>query len=473
MLTNYNIRKIHEYSMKIIEKTGMKFHHRDAVEVLKSHGIRMEGNVAHFTEEQLMYWVRKAPHSFTLYGRNPEHTMVIGGDVVNCAPAYGSPLIVKQDGTRYSAKMEDYIKFTKLYHNNDNFHVNGGVICQPDDVPVESASLLMFYAAYTHSDKCMMTGAGDRNQMEALFEMAKAAFGSKEELIAHPRLLTIVNTNTQMQLDINMTETLMTFAEYGQPFVVASAAMAGSTAPVTLAATIALTNAEVLCAIALAQMVRPGTPVLYASQSTTSDMRNGAIAIGSPEGALCYKYCARLAKFYGLPCRGGGALSDAKIMNTQAGYESMITYMACCQNKINFIIHSAGILDGYTCMSYEKLIADFQIIDYVNRYLRDIEVNDETIPVDLIDEIGHSGQYLTEEHTFEFCRKEPLTPFLSVRGNVEHPEDQFERNVESMLKKSWETYQKPETDAEVLKKMREVLMSRGIKKELLDSIEQA
>ena len=100
-------------------------------------------------------------------------------------------------------------------------------------------------------------------------------------------------------------------------------------------------------------------------------------------------------------------------------------------------------------------------------------VNDETIPVDLIDEIGHSGQYLTEEHTFEFCRKEPLTPFLSVRGNVEHPEDQFERNVENMLKKSWETYQKPETDAEVLKKMREVLMSRGIKKELLDSIEQA
>lgn len=112
--------------------------------------------------------------------------------------------------------------------------------------------------------------------------------------------------------------------------------MAGSTAPVTLAATIALTNAEVLCAIALAQMVRPGTPVLYASQSTTSDMRNGAIAIGSPEGALCYKYCARLAKFYGLPCRGGGALSDAKIMNTQAGYESMITYMACCQNKNQF-----------------------------------------------------------------------------------------------------------------------------------------
>lgn len=472
-MTDHNVQKIHEATMKILGKTGMQFHHPEAIKILQENGIRTEGDIAYFTEEQLMYWIRKAPHTFHLYGRNPKYNMVIGGDHVNYAPAYGSPIIASQDGTTREASLDDYIKFAKLFHNNEHFDVVGGVMCQPDDVPTENATLLMFYSAYTHSDKCMMTGAGDREQIAALMEMAEAAFGSKEELRKHPKLFTIVNATTQLQLDYNMTETLMAFAEYGQPFVVASCAMAGSTSPITLASTIALTNAEVLSTIALAQMINPGTPVCYASQSTTADMRNGAIAIGSPEGALCYKYCARLAKFYGLPCRGGGALSDAKIMNAQAAYESMLTLMVCVQNKINYIIHSAGILDGYTCMSYEKLMVDFQIIDYIERFRRDIDVNEDTIPLDLIDEIGHFGQYLTEDHTLEFCRKEPLTPFLSVRGTTPDPKDQFEKNIDRALTRSLDSYKKPETDPAILEKMRKILIGRGISEGLIKKIEEA
>lgn len=466
-----NIQKIHEATMELVEKAGMKFHHPEAVEILKAHGIRMEGNVAHFTEEQLMYWVRKAPATFKIYARNPKYDMVIGGDRVNCAPAYGSPFISDQDGKTRDATIEDYVKFTKLFHMNQNFDMNGGIICMPDDVPVDNATLLMFYAAFTHSDKCMFAGSGKREQLEAMFEMAKAAYGSEEDLIAYPRFTTIVNVNTPLQFAEGMTETLMTFVKYGQPIIVAACDMAGTTAPITLAGMMTLTNAEVLCTIALAEMIRPGTPVIYGSQSTGSNLRNGAITSGSPEGAIAYKYAAKLAKYYGLPCRGGGSVSDAKVVDAQAGYESMLTFMVCSQSEMNLIVHAAGILDGYNCISFEKLMLDFQVVDYVKRYLKDIESDGDRIPLELMISQGQSGQYLTEEHTLDYCREEPLDPFLSVSGPCSDPKNQFGINIDKAIAASLEKYKMPDNDPAVLEKMRAVLLARGVDPALLDKIE--
>lgn len=303
-------------------------------------------------------------------------------------------------------------------------------------------------------------------------EMGAASAGSLEEFKAHPRLLTIINVNTPLQLDKKMTETLLTFVKYRQPVAIASAAMAGTTSPVTLAGTLTLQNAEVLATIALSQMASPGAPVLYASQTTNADLRNGSIAVGSPEGALCYSYCAQMAKFYGLPCRGGGALSDAKVVNGQAGYESMLTYLACRENKMNLIVHGAGILDSYTCVSFEKLIMDFEIMEYVNRYLRDIEVNEETVPEELIQELGQSGEYLVEEHTLEYCRREPLIPNLAVRGASTDPMHQFEKNIEKQMDKMLRAYEQPELDMSVLDKMKDIMEARGVDRKLAEAIEK-
>jgi trimethylamine--corrinoid protein Co-methyltransferase len=356
---------------------------------------------------------------------------------------------------------------------NHNFNMNGGIICQPNDVPdpVNNATLIMYYAAFTHSDKCMFTGAGKREQMEALFEMAKVAYGSQEDLIAYPRFTTIVDVNTPLQLDEGMTETMMAFVKYGQPIIVASCDMAGTTAPVTLAGMMTLTNAEVLCTIALAEMIRPGIPVMYGSQSAGSNLRNGAITSGSPEGAIAYKYTAQLAKFYGLPCRGGGSLSDAKVVDAQAGYESLLTFMACCQNHMNLIVHAAGILDGYKCISYEKLMLDFQVIDYVRRYLKDIESDGERIPLDLMISKGQNGQYFTEKHTLDYCREEPLATFLSTSGSCQDPKNQLSINIDKAITSSIEKYKVPENDPAILEKMRAILIARGIDVALLDRIE--
>ena len=172
---------IHEASMRILARTGMRFEHPEAIQVLKDNGIDVDDEgVARFTEEQVMYWVNKAPHAFTLYARNPKHNITVGGDHLNPAPGYGCPFVVDMNGVKRPAVADDYVKFTKLYHQQKTFDVNGGITVQPNDIPVDNATLLMFYMAYYYSDKVMLTGTADRAQVAAMMEMAKVAFGGDQ-----------------------------------------------------------------------------------------------------------------------------------------------------------------------------------------------------------------------------------------------------------------------------------------------------
>lgn len=463
---------IHEATLRILERTGMRFEHPDAVQVLKDNGIRVnEDGVAFFTPEQIMHWVKMAPSEFTIYARNPKHNILVGGDRLNPAPGYGCPFVVDAEGNKRNAVIEDFVKFAKLYHQQKSFDVNGGIIVQANDLPVENATLLMFYMTYLYSDKVLLTGTGDGKQIEAMMDMAKAAFGGEEEFKKYPRLITLINTVTPLQLTNVMTESLFQFVKNGQPVIIGSLAQAGATSPVTLAGSMAISNAEILAGIALCQMINPGTPVVYGCETTTSDMRSGATAIGSPEGAICYNFTGRMAEFYNIPSRAGGCLTDAKKVDAQAGFESMMTYKACRDSNINFMIHAAGIMDAYASMSYEKLIVDFQIIDYVNREYRHFEIDEETLPEDLIDEVGHEGVYLTEDHTFEFCRVEPLTPEISVRGNAENPGTALEENINKKIEKMLAAYKQPELDAGILDKMHEILLARGVSQELITKLE--
>jgi len=464
------IQLIHESSMRILARTGVKFKNKEAVGILKENGIRVEKSIAYFTEEQIMYWVTKAPSCFTLYARNPKYNAVIGKHNVNIAPGYGAPYISDQNGEKQLATMKDYMKLAKLYHQCPAYNINGGILVQPDDIPVDHFILLLFYAAYLASDKCIVTGAGKKAEMQALMEMACTAFGGREELAKYPRIITLINTNTPLLLDTNMTDSLITYARYRQPVIIASLAQAGLTSPVTMAGTIAMANAEVLAGIALSQMVSPGTPVVYGSQSTNADMRNGATAIGSAEGSLCYSYCADMARFYQLPSRAGGALTDARIVNAQSGYESMLTLLTCFNSEVNLVLHSSGILDSYASMSYDKLIQDFEIIDYIQRFKKGIVISEDTLAEDIIDSVGHNGQYLTEEHTFEHCRTESLAPFISVRGD-EYPIGQLQKNTDARLARLLEGYQRPEADCAILEALRKIMLESGIEQDTIQMID--
>ena len=466
------MQKIHEAAMQIVETVGMKFHHPKAVEILKEHGIRCEGNVAYFTEEQLMYWVRKAPFCFTLYGGDEKYDCDFGGEEVNPTPPYGAPYITEPNGKRRTATAKDYVEFVKLFEANNDYKTNGGPIVAIEGIDPDLGALAMWYATYTHSKKVMMIHTGDQKVMSALIKASEVAWGGKEALREKPRMFTIVDVNSPMQFGQRMAETLFTLAEAGQAFTVANCGMAGATAPVTLAGTVALIVAENLPIIALAQMVHPGTPVLLGSQSCTSDMATGQIAGGSPEGALCYKNVANLASFYGLPSRGGGAISDSKLVDPQSGYESMITLMACYENHMNMIIHAAGILDGYNATSFEKVLMDFEVLRYVKRYMREFDITEETLDLEDIFEVGHTGEYLTSEHTVEWCRKEPMKPEVSSRGVVLDPVNQFQNRLDSYRQRLLNSYVKPEMDPAKLAEIKDIFEAAGLSREWMDMVDE-
>jgi trimethylamine--corrinoid protein Co-methyltransferase len=462
-----NMRMIHEASMRILKNTGMKFVHPDAQEILKDHGIRMEGQVAFFEEGQILEWISKAPPVFEMKALNPTNDITIGGDnVVNGVTIVTK--VMERDGTERSASIDDYLKLLKLYEANPKIGINGGLTVEPEEIPVLSKNLVLNLISLCHSEKVLYTAGGGYKQMEAVLELTCARYGmNAEEMKNQPVIMGLSNTNSPLMLDSEMTETILTFAKYKQPVIIASAAMSGSTAPVTIAGAIALTNAEVLSAAVLAQMYSPGAPVIYGSQSTVSDLRTGGIAIGAPESALCSKYCAALAKFYKLPCRAGGALTDAKAFDPQAAYEGMLNYYANASSKVNVILHSAGVMNGYLSMSFDKVIMDFEIIDYVDRFLADVNVNADTIPEELIHKVGHAGSYLVEKHTRKFCRIDPLMIHISARGTESDPQS-FYKKIDRRIEQLLNEYKKPEIPDKLLSEMKKIVLANGISPKLIE-----
>lgn len=447
--TENKLDTLHKASMEIIQTLGIRLHHPTLLEIVADHGVTVSEDKVFFTEEQLLEWCSYAPSEFTVYGRDPKWNMEIGGDKTeHISSNSGFPFIVDREGTRRSATFDDYIKFLKLVHETPFFNMNGGVMVTPNDLPNDDTLYpAMLYATLLHSDKCVFGGMGGKEESLMTMEMLQRALGvNKDGLIAKPRIVNLVSSLSPLQFDEKMLDTLMVFADHGQPVVISPAVMAGATGPITMAGTIAISNAETLVGVAISQILRKGTPAIYGSATSNVDMRTGAFTIGTPESALAVKYCARLAKRYQLPCRGGGALTDAKNVSVQAGYESMMVQFVANQEKINFNFHSAGGLDSYGAMSYEKFVTDIEILGRIKHYLADLCVDDDSLALDTIKQAGIGGQYLTQMHTATHCRTTPFLSDISLMGALPPGANandtlfqKMDKKVESMLK----TYTRP------------------------------
>ena len=468
------IQKIHDASMAMLTQSGMRFRHPEVIKILGDEGVRIIGETAYFTEEQILRWVKKAPSEFTLFARNPDHDLTIGGDRWAYAPGYGAPNIITREGHQRRACLGDYITFLKLFHVDHRFQINGGILVQPSDLPSVTSFPVMLLATLLHSDKCLIGGGGGREETQIVMDMLSLVFGGRQELLSKPRITTIVNTLSPLQMDRDSLETLLIYARHNQPVMLTPAAMAGTTAPVTLAGAIAMSNAEALAGIALYEMINPGGPIIYGFQTTTADMRTASWTVGSPEHALAVTYGARLAKFYGLPCRGGGAANDAKHHSVQSGYESMLTLLASRLAGMNLITMAAGTLDGHRAMSVDQFVVDLEIMGMVDRFMAGVDASDDDrLAVEVVKNAGPGGEFLTCSHTIKYCRKEPWMPAISLRGSLggEMPQEKLQRNIDVQKEKLLEAYHQPEFSAEIQQALSAYLAEHHIDTTMLFSDE--
>ncbi len=464
------LAKIHDASMLILEEIGIRLHHPDILEMLKNQNVRVENNIAYFTRNQIMEQIGKAPRQFTLYARNPLHNIVIGGDNSEYLAGYGCSAIIEPDGSRRNAMTKDYIRFVKLVQQSSGFRVNGGILVQPYDIPPNQTHLLMPYLTMCYSDKCIMGIPGNAQQVKKIMDMACILFGGRNTLQEKPRVISLVNTLSPLQLDRNVLETIKVHAEYGQALIIAACVMSGGTAPITLAGAIAQGNAETLAGIAIAQMIRPGTPTVMGLVMMPMDMRTGGVNIGAPAHSLSVKYCSGLAKRYGLPCRCGGNSTNANGVTVQSGYESMMAMFVSLQEKVNLILHSAGILDGYAAMSYEKFVTDLEVIRMAEYYFEEMATDDNALALNAIREVGHGGEFLTNMHTMQNCRKEAWISDIANTGPLKKtvsPHDAMMKKIKEKLESMIEGYQSPEIDADIKQRLDSYLIENGVSLDFL------
>ncbi len=447
--------EIHQATLDVLSKAGVVFKHLPAVEILGKAGCRIDGNKVFFPENLVEKMIKKAPSEFILYARDPEKNVVIGGDNIVFTSCYGPPFVTDMDNGRRNGTMEDFNNFARMAHTIPHIDITGGMMTEPNDIPVEKRNAERIYSAMTLSDKPFMGAGTSGMDTRQTIEMASIVFGSREELAEKPPFISILTSLTPLSYAENMCISIMEYARAGMPQLISSLTIAGATGPVTLEGTLVLQNAEILAGITLAQLVNEGTPIVFSGSSSAAAMRYGSLSIGAPEMAVNTAATAQMARFYNLPVRGGGAITDSKVTDTQAAFESMMNMMMATVSGINFVLHSAGILEGYMTASYEKFIIDSEICGMCRRIKRGEEIIPEKLAVDVMKSVGPGGEYLTSPHTFKHFRNEIYSPLMEEKDNYNSWENRggltMEKRANEKYKEILSNYMEPDMDPAVKK----------------------
>ena len=361
------VAAVHEASIHVVESIGVQLGHERARTIVEEHGGTVHGDgVVTVPRDVIEDTVARAPAAFDLHGRNQATTVTVGDGSPVRAPAYGPANVLTFEDGRRPARLSDYERLLKLAQVEDAVTCTGYGLCEPTDVDEAEKHYEMLARALELTDQPLMGPTYGADRARESLEMVGIAVGVED--LQRPYVAGLINTVPPRRIGEAMLGGLLTYAEHGQPLIVSSFTMAGASGPPTLASSLALTNAENLVGIALAQMVNPGTPVVYGAPTATVDGRYGSLSIGSPEAALFAAFGAQMARYYGLPSRGGGALTDAKAVDYQAGFESTFLQTVSHLADHDFVLNAAGVLESYATISPEKFVLDCETIGYLDRF---------------------------------------------------------------------------------------------------------
>lgn len=398
MLNLEQVEQIHQASMEILERIGVVFMDEEAIDLWAAAGAKVSSSDqrVRFDRNLVMELVAKAPSSFTWRARNPKRNVLVGKNVIAFAPHGGMAYASNLDTGRHPGLLADFVNFVKLSHVCNMLNFNGGELVAIQDVEPSNRHLKRLYTDFTLTDKALIEAAHGRIISRDVITMAEIVFGSLE---GEPVLGGVINVSSPLRYDERMTGGLITFARFGQVNIITPFIMAGAMAPITMAAALAQQNAEALAGIALAQLIRPGAPVIYGGFTTNVDMKSGSPAFGTPEGAWALLAGAQLARRYHLPCRGSGSLNTSKLPDAQAAYETMWTMWPMVLAHTNFVLHSVGWLEGGLTASYEKFVMDAEMLAMFYHFLGGFTIDDETLALDMIELVGPGGHHFDTPHT--------------------------------------------------------------------------
>lgn len=461
LVSEETLVKIEETADTILEEIGIEFRNdQEALQLWKAAGADIDGERVRFPKGLVQALCKTAPSAFRQHARNPARDVMIGGDNIVLSPAYGSPFIHNLDEGRRYASLKDFGNFVKLAYMSPDLHHSGGTICEPVDIPVNKRHLDMVYAHLRWSDKAMMGSVTAPDRAADSIEMCRIVFGA-DVVDRDCVILGNINVNSPLVYDATMTGALRTYAAANQCTVVVPFILGGAMGPVTSAGAIAQAHAETLVGVALTQLVRPGAPAIYGNFLSSMALRSGSPTFGTPEPALGSLVVGQLARRANLPLRCSGAFTMSKLPDGQAMLESAVSMQAAILCGANFILHSAGWLEGGLAMGYEKFMMDADYCGSVATYMKGIRIDDDTLGLDAFREVGPGKHFFGSQHTLRHYETAFWDSTINDNTSYEQWRDAggwpADKRANALWKERLEAYEAPAIDPGVDEALRDFI----------------
>jgi trimethylamine--corrinoid protein Co-methyltransferase len=417
VLSQDELSQIDKATFEVLSQTGVSIASERACRLLDSAGASVDykRGIVKIPEDLVRKSISSAIKSpLELFDRSGASRIILEGKKTHNVSGFDATYTLDSEtGERRPSTKRDVGEFAKLADALPNIHVVGTQAI-PQDVPARSAELHAVEVILNNTSKHCHFSLSDAEIARAVFDMARSACG-RSDLSSRPPITSMASPTSPLRWEKNAIETLMETASAGIPLHIISQPIAGITAPITLAGVLLLQNVETLTGLVVAQLLRPGIHVIYGYVPTVLDMREANAAIASPEGAIMRIASAQVAKYYGLPCLSAGPDTDAHVHDEQTAWEKAITGLAIYLGGADLMLNS-GMFSSGLIVSYEQLVIDNEILGYLDRVVRGMQANPDTLVVDLVRKVGHGGQFLKEAHTLKEFKNEFWIPDISSRA---------------------------------------------------------
>ncbi len=444
------LQTLENHAEWILREIGVEFRgDEEALRLFKEAGATVAGQRVRFDTGMARALCSTAPKSFRMVSRDPASSITLGDDHVVFMPGYGSPFVTDIDHGRRYATIEDFRNFVKLTYASPWLNHSGGTVCEPVDLPVNKRHLDMVYTHLRYSTKPFMGGVTAPERAEDSVAMARLAFGDaylEENCVIQGN----ININSPLVYDGVMSSALRIYAAANQSVAVSPAIFGGAMGPVTQPAVLAQTHAETMAGIALSQLVRKGTPVVYGNFNTTINLKTGAPTFGTPEANLHTFAFAQLGRRLGVPVRCGGQLTASNLADGQAMQESADCMMAGILAGSNFVFHAAGWLEGGLTMGYEKFIMDLDHCGMMLRMIGGLTVDENGLAADAYREAGPGEAFFGTAHTMANFETANYMSELSSGDSYEQWMEDGAKDMQQRANRRWKEmladYQPPPLD---------------------------
>jgi trimethylamine--corrinoid protein Co-methyltransferase len=455
------VQKIHDATLWIIEKVGVRFPSARALEIWAAHGAEVDRakGIVRAKAELVQQALQSCPPAYPLAARDPQQDLPLDGNHVYLGTdGCGVEVIDIRSGARRTSCVQDVRDVARIADATEEiaFH---WVPVSAQDTPPETRGLHEIQAIWENSTKHVQTESiYNEREARAAVEMAALIAGGKDKLRERPVLSLMECSASPLGHDGGSLDAALVAAEHGLPTGFMTMAANLTTGPATLAGNLAVGNAEVMSGAALIQLAYPGAPVFYAGAQTASDLRTGAYTGGGPEDFLYGAATNILADFYRIPLSMGSFATGAKEPNWQAGIEnSLSTFMACA--VMSDMLLGAGFLHGSRIWSFAEMMLDCEIYSIIHRMMQGLVVDDESLALDTIAAVGPGGNFLAQKHTLKHMRELFLPQFMDRRtyNEWETKKDDARDWALAKARKTLETHQPEPLEATISAEMTRIV----------------